>query len=136
MASLYSHDLDFSLSTLAVLCCAVLCCAVLCCALPAVVKQEQEGQRDERTRCRLGTLQPLLSVSSLQGSQQGPSLVAQLLFSWARPIIDASPSTDVEKHVADELTMALPKSLSAALQAELLEQRHRAVTLQPPAAVP
>ena len=88
----------------------------------AIEKQEQEGQQDESTTCRLGTLQPLLSISSLWGSHLGPSILGQLLFSWARPIIEASPKLDTNKHVADELTMALPKSLSAAVQVELLEQ--------------
>ena len=99
---------------------------------PAAVGHQEELQEQERLQTEegagfshLGILHPLLSWSSLR-SQQSPGLAGHLLFNWARPIIDASP-TDMDEHVADELTVALPVSLSSARQAEMLQQRRCAI---------
>ena len=99
---------------------------------PAAVGHQEELEEQERLQTEegagfshLGILHPLLSWSSLR-SQQSPGLAGHLLFNWARPIIDASP-TDMDEHVADELTVALPVSLSSARQAEMLQQRRCAI---------
>ena len=89
----------------------------------AVAQEQQQEQLEAPAALGTVTLQRPLSLSSLPSSL--PSLASQLLFTWARPVIDAVPA-DVGKHVvAEELTMALPASLSAARQVERLEQRRR-----------
>eukprot|EP01052_Picozoa_sp_SAG31_P070674 SAG31_NODE_29540_length_393_cov_1.380952_1_plen_86_part_10 len=68
-------------------------------------ESEEEWKIEDGTAGSLGTLWPLLSFPSTLRLLQDPTLASRLLFSWARPIIDASP-TDMDKLMADELTMA------------------------------
>ena len=78
----------------------------------------------------LGTLQPAFMNTAAAGVD-GTGLASRLLFSWARPVIDAVPAdstaaADLDATVAD-LAMGLHPSLASARQAALLgEHRRRA----------
>ena len=69
-------------------------------------------------RSALGTLLAQWGATGrLRGEPPAPGVVSALLFSWARPVIDAR---------GDEITMALPAPLCSEPQADKLRRQLRA----------
>ena len=97
-----------------------------------VAAEDESSDDDEQPRAAegssvralLGTLQPAFAASA---GANGPSLQSRLLFSWARPVIDAVPpgSTADADATAENLAMGLHPTLASARQAALLDEHRR-----------
>ena len=73
----------------------------------------------------LGTLQPPFTAAVVAAS--APSLASRLLFSWARPVIDAVPpgTTAAADATADDISQDLHPAMASARQATLLGEHRR-----------